>query len=179
MSHGRSRVTVSVRKKKKRSTSSSGSLRVIGIITLIVAFIFFIESTVSLKEYLDTKEYAVEIESTITDIKVRRERHNGETETYHDVYVDYTYDGENYSSKLNYYSSSMHVGDNLTIRIDSREPGNIVPSLGMSIIWLISFSAGGCMWLWFGLKMLGVTYKKNTQSIDGSQIEIGDQNKRE
>lgn len=86
----------------------------------------FIGGIFFLIEGISFREKAVEITAEIVDIETRYELKNGEKKRYHDVYVDYTYNGVEYNDvSLNEYNSGMSVGERITLLCDPDNPGDI------------------------------------------------------
>lgn len=86
----------------------------------LIFFILGINLTIDAFEF---KEIAVSVSATITDIETYTERDSdGDRHTYHDVYVEYVYEGETYTDELNEYSSSMREGKTIPVLIDPNNP---------------------------------------------------------
>ena len=81
------------------------------------------------------------ITATISNITAELDA-NGEGYDY-DVYVDYTYKGqEYYDIWLNLYSSSMYIGEEIDVMVDKQNPSRIKSSTGKSTgIFVIVFGA--------------------------------------
>lgn len=83
------------------------------IVLVLAAFALF----TSLYLLFCEKPKTEEIDAVITEIDSYR--HSGETK--HNVYVDYTYDDEEYSDvECNFYVSTMEEGDTITINVDPK-----------------------------------------------------------
>ena len=67
------------------------------------------------------KSTAKETEAKITDIYTSRD---SDGDTSHTVYVSYSIKGQEYSGRLNYYTSGMREGQNVTIYYDPANPGD-------------------------------------------------------
>lgn len=100
--------------------------RFVFIIFAIAGIAMFIGGIFFLIEGISFREKAVEITAEIVDIETRYELKNGEKKRYHDVYVDYTYNGVEYNDvSLNEYNSGMSVGERITLLCDPDNPGDI------------------------------------------------------
>lgn len=103
----------------------------IGLIFLIVGSCIFIKGAVN-------KNSGEEITAVVTSIDRYRDS-NGNID--HNVYVDYEYDGVEYTDMpLNYYSSSMRKGKKIGITVDPDEPTDI---LATDINFLLGGIFGG------------------------------------
>ena len=86
---------------------------VIGILLLAGAVGFYVKNT-------KFKNNAVEITGKIVDIQSYRD---SDDDLNHSVYVSYSLDGEEYNNvPLNFYSSSMYVGQSITLYCDPKHP---------------------------------------------------------
>lgn len=86
------------------------------------------------------KKTAEEITAQISDIETYRDS-DGELQSR--VYVDYTYGGNRYTKiRLNFYSSSMYVGKDITILCDPTNPANIRSESGLLITSMILLIVG-------------------------------------
>lgn len=90
---------------------------------------------------------AEEISGVISAIETYRDSDN---ETHHRVYVDYTYNGQQYGKvRINFYTSSMYEGKEITLYCDPRHPEKVVVQgantfvFSMFIIMGIIFLCGG------------------------------------
>lgn len=97
------------------------------VITLIIVLSFvgsglstLIKGVKSYKNYqtADDADYA-KVTAKIVDIDVEKVGDNYE----HDVYIEYTYEGQEYTNvQLNYYSSSMYIGQQIDIYCNKEYP---------------------------------------------------------
>lgn len=91
----------------------------IGMIFFLVGCSFFVIGALN-------KNKGEEITAVVTSIESYRE---SDGDIGHWVYVDYEYDGVEYTDmRLNYYSSSMSVGKKITITIDPDNPEKVLVS---------------------------------------------------
>ena len=124
---------------------NNNSSTVIGRILLVLismvfigigAFIIYLGFWQKESEEEMEKNY-VDVEAQIFDIKVHG---SGDNRT-HTVFIEYMYEGKKYEDKLNYYSSTMDVGDVVEIKCNPSNPKEFMSKgfIGkMSIIlWII------------------------------------------
>ncbi len=124
---------------------------IIGGVFSLVAVIMLLVSVGTRISWNSFKETAVSVTAEITDIQVRRERSHSSsnsrntTTTYHDVYVEYDYNGQHYSEKLDYYYSGMAKGDEITILIDPNDPRRSMtdPGIATAVCLIFVFVFGG------------------------------------
>lgn len=97
---------------------------IIGVTFFILGAVFVVIAAANIAGWEDFKKDAVSVTATITDITARTSRSHGSNKkrTYHDVYVEYEYEGKTYSEELSYYTSGMSEGDKLEIFIDPDDP---------------------------------------------------------
>ena len=93
----------------------------IGLLFAIIGSIFFGIGCVTFVEHNEFMETAVPVEAFIDSISVTG---SGDDKDY-DVHVYYKYNNETISNYLNFYSSSMHEGDVLTIYCDPMNPHRV------------------------------------------------------
>ena len=112
------------------------------VLAICSLFVVHLQST----KWSEFKQNAQETTAVITDIKTKRTR-NGtrKRKTKHIVNVRYTVDGQEYNTRLNYYSSGMHEGGEVKLYYDPENPSetmsdptvsNIVLSV-LGVIFLI------------------------------------------
>lgn len=124
---------------------------IIGGVFSLVAVIMLLVSVGTRISWNSFKKTAVSVTAEITDIQVRRERSHSSsnsrntTTTYHDVYVEYDYNGQHYSEKLGYYYSGMAKGDEITILIDPNDPTRSMadPGIATAVCLIFVFVFGG------------------------------------
>lgn len=134
------------------------------IVAIVFAFIglsFFAVGLKTLIFGLANKTDVVEIDAIISCIENDRDS-SGDTS--HDVYVNYEYDGEEYTNvPLNYYSSSMYEGKNITIKINPDNPSE--PSNTMLVVLFGGVFGGiGFIFLVIGLVLIINNCKKNSEN---------------
>ena len=125
---------------------------IIGGVFSLVAVVMILVSVGTRISWNKFRETAVSVTAEITDIQVRRERRHSSTgsrsrnttTTYHDVYVEYDYDGQHYSEKLDYYYSGMAKGDEITILIDPNDPRKSMtdPGIATAVCLILFFVFG-------------------------------------
>lgn len=136
---------------------ASSVTNLIGVIFLIVGLSFVCAAVLTM---ISDSNFRKEAESTmaiITDIETERYRSNGKTRTDHDVYVKYTVDGKTYEKLLNYYTSSMSVGDEVEVFYRPEAPGEIRGE-GASIIFIV-FAIIGLVFAAIGGSFVAVNVK--------------------
>ncbi|MCI7767158.1 MAG: DUF3592 domain-containing protein [Oscillospiraceae bacterium] len=95
---------------------------IIGWVFFAFGVIFLIIPLISIASWAEFKKDAVPVSAEITDIDTYTKRSNHKNRTYHDVYVEYEYDGVTYSEELDYYTSGMKKGDDIEIYVDPDDP---------------------------------------------------------
>ncbi|MDY3792131.1 MAG: DUF3592 domain-containing protein [Oscillospiraceae bacterium] len=118
----------------------------IGVIFFLFGVVFLIVPIVSVAGWEDFKKDAVPVTATISDIRTHTSRSsNGKRRTYHDVYVEYEYEGESYYEELDHYSSGMREGDEVEMLIDPNNPSKnrSEPYLFSGIMAAIGLIFGG------------------------------------
>ncbi|TYQ13262.1 UNVERIFIED_CONTAM: uncharacterized protein DUF3592 [Acetivibrio alkalicellulosi] len=109
----------------------------IGIIFSVIGLTFIAAAVAVYISNSNFKKNAQETTATITDIYVYGSR--GDTD--HDVFVKYNVGGREYNQLLNYYTSSMYVGQEIKIYYDLNEPSRIRGASIMVEIILIILGA--------------------------------------
>lgn len=93
-----------------------GVFALVGTILLVVCF-FVTKSSIAFEKK------AINITGTIVDIESYRD---SDGDRHYTAYVDYEYEGQEYLDvRLSYYSSSMDVGDVISLKIDPEKPGRV------------------------------------------------------
>ncbi len=122
---------------------------IIGVIFFLFGVVFLIVPIVSVVGWEDFKKDAVPVSATISDIRTHTSRSrsssSGKRRTYHDVYVEYEYEGESYYEELDHYTSGMREGDVLDILIDPDDPSKnrSEPYLFSGIMAIVGLIFGG------------------------------------
>lgn len=93
--------------------------------------------------WADFRKYSLSTNGIIVDI-TSRYNHNRESTEY-DVIVEYAVDGKIYSRSLGYYSSSMKIGQTVTINYDPENPSRIMnaPYFACAIMAILILAFGG------------------------------------
>ena len=128
---------------------------------LLIGLLFFIVGLDSLLSYENGKAYHVQLDAQIVKILVEEtEDSDGDTEIDYTVFVSYEYDGTLYEKvELGHHNSGMKVGDWIEVKIDSRNPGEIVENLWwIMIVALVPLAIGAAI-LYFTMK------KRRNQSL--------------
>jgi hypothetical protein len=97
---------------------------------------------------------AVDVTATISRIEVTTKtvRRNGRTrnEKEHDVYVDYTFEGEEYEDvNMGFYKTGMKEGQTVTVKVLPSNPGQCYGYTGM--LFPLLFSGLGFLFFVIGL----------------------------
>ncbi len=134
-----------------------------GVFILILFFIIgiglLIGSVFLMKDYQEFKETAVEVQATIEEIHVSRDS-DGDTD--YDVFVSYQYGGESFDNvPINFYSSSMYEGKEITLLCDPAAPGRVKESSAVSTPGLILVFMGVIFMLISGMPMLKMISKSS------------------
>ncbi|MBQ4067659.1 MAG: DUF3592 domain-containing protein [Lachnospiraceae bacterium] len=124
-------------------------------ITLIVGLGFMLFATGLIlggyfinKSHSDFMDTAVETEATIVDIKeeVEYDRLDEEYDTEHTVFISYEFDGNSYENvRLSYYTSSMRIGNKVTIYCDPLNPSEFRLKYGLNVVGIILYVVGGVL----------------------------------
>lgn len=105
-------------------------------------------------------ERAEEVTAVITDIGSYR---NSKGETSHKVLVEYTYAGKLYeNAELNFYSSSMYEGKEISVFCDPDNPGHIRSNQGMTLLYGI-FIGMGILFLTISAIVIGIALRKSSR----------------
>ncbi len=127
-------------------------------IFLAVGIILLISGIVALVSNANFVKSAEEVTAQISNIDTYRD---SDDELHHMVYVDFTYGGKIYTDvRLNFYSSSMYVGKNITILCDSTNPQNIRSKSGSYIAGILLIFMGVIFSL-IGVVPILVTVRKS------------------
>lgn len=117
----------------------------IGVIFFLFGVIFVIIAAANIAGWEEFRKDAVSVNATITDIDTHTERRGKKKKTYHDVFVEYEYEGVTYSDELDYYTSGMREGDDVEIYVDPERPSDSrsKPYLVSGIMGLFALIFGG------------------------------------
>ena len=90
------------------------------------------------------KEFVGKTQATIVDITTSfgSTRTNGSRNTTHDVFVEYTVDGQKYERELGYYYTGMAIGQKMDIEYDTRNPNVISSPAGRMLGTIICCALG-------------------------------------
>ncbi|MGN0667041.1 MAG: DUF3592 domain-containing protein [Huintestinicola sp.] len=100
-------------------------------IMAVVMILIAVSNTV---KWNDFRKTAVATDARITNIQVSRQHTGKKTKVYHDVYITYEYNDEEYDDMLSYYSSGMNEGDIVTIYVDPEDPRKNMSDPGIILI---------------------------------------------
>lgn len=140
-----------------------------GAIFFAAGMSFFWAGIIHTVSFNSFKSKAETVLAEITYIDSRSARRDSSTRT--DVWVSYTVDGQQYETKLNYYTTGMHVGDTIEIYVDPENPSKIKAGtvLGDVIFMLVGgvFAfVGGCIMAVNAAKI----FQKKRLIRDGEQL---------
>ncbi|MGN0638533.1 MAG: DUF3592 domain-containing protein [Huintestinicola sp.] len=98
--------------------------KIIGIVFFLFGAAFLIVPVINIAGWSEFEKDAVPVTARIIDIDTHTTRRSNSHKrtTYHDVYIEYEYEGETYSEELDHYTSGMREGDELEILIDPDDP---------------------------------------------------------
>ena len=107
---------------QRKNNSNSKLVRIILVLICmffigIGALLIFLGTKQSEKEK-EKEEYYVDVDGVISDIVVT----GSGDDRHHTVYIEYIYEGKKYEGKLNYYSSTMDIGDSVEMSCDPSNP---------------------------------------------------------
>lgn len=130
---------------------------------MIIGFFVLHIGINNIQQYQVDKEALVDVAATITDIEgeyyTKGAGKNKSTSVAHNVYVSYEYNGEVYTDILDYYHSAMREGEQVMIKVNSRNPSLIYTNTILSIAFEIIC---GMVFVIIGFVMLraGWNYKR-------------------
>lgn len=124
------------------------------VFMILFSLIFLIIGGIMLYKGISTKDKGVTVTATISRIDVETTYRSGERETDHDVYIDYTYNGEKFTN-ISYplYTSGMHQGKLIDVKLNPANPTEFYTST--SDILIGAFFAG------FAIIFIIITLKAN------------------
>lgn len=118
-----------------------GIFAIIGVVLLVSAVMVYISDRKFMVE-------AEEISGVIDTIETYRD---SDHETHHRVYVDYTYNGQQYGKvQVSFYSSSMYEGKEIILYCDPKHPERVVVK-GADVFADIMLSVMGVIFLCVGI----------------------------
>lgn len=118
------------------------------------------------KRIAEYRPVTVQIES----IEERHVRRDGKNKVDHDVTVTYQIDGQNFREELNFYSSTMNVGDRLPFLYNPENPHETYyPELG-KVLHIILFGVGILLVVMGGL-VLPLVFRRIRQRQSQLQAE--------
>ena len=118
-----------------------GLFAIIGAVLLISAVMVFVSDRKFMAE-------AEEISGVVDTIETYR---NSDNETNHRVFVNYTYNGQQYNRvRVNFYSSSMYEGKEITLYCDPQHPERVVVQ-GAGLFGFIVLFFMGILFLCMGI----------------------------
>ena len=118
-----------------------GLFAIIGAVLLISAVMVCISD----RKFMASAE---EISGVVDTIETYR---NSDNETNHRVFVNYTYNGQQYNrARVNFYSSSMYEGKEITLYCDPQHPERVVVH-GAGIFGFIILFFMGIIFLCIGI----------------------------
>lgn len=124
-------------------------------IFLIIGVVFLAVGIALLNSGIKFRKNAVETKAVITDIQT----HRSGDDVNHSVWVEYEFDGKVYEDiRLNEYNSGMHVGKEITILVDPKNPQKVSTEYGLIfaggvfILMGVIFSCVGIIPIIVGIK---------------------------
>lgn len=131
----------------------------VGIVVAVLMLFIAKSEANKMKEWEATEAF-------IQDITKNTYRRNGKRRTDYDVYIAYAYGGREYEGELNYYSSSMDIGDKITIYVNPENPneqtgGNAFTFILIGVIFGITFPL-------VGIYVIIATIKGKVVYVEGS-----------
>ena len=114
----------------------------------VIGSIFVIAGIIWLVSGLQFRKSAVEVTAVISEIDSYRD---SDGDINHNVYVNYSYDGNTYNNmRLSEYSSSMYEGKEISLLVDPENPRKIGTVLG-KIIGGVMFAGIGSIFALVGI----------------------------
>ena len=111
-----------------------------GCIFTILGIGFLVGGFILTKNLNAFMERAIAVDGVITEIVYDNVNENSSD----DVFVSYEYDGQMYDHvQLNYYSSGMYEGKELTLYVDPDSPRKIETAEGNRTLLIVVFAVGG------------------------------------
>ena len=133
---------------KKAIGNIIASILIYGFILILIAiYIYGIYGTI---HAIQTKNKAVEVEATISNVTKNTYWGKYGKETTYSADVKYTYKDKEYNEYYQYYSPSNDEGDVITITINSENPKDILnfkKELSSSLIIVIIFTLLLLVWI--------------------------------
>lgn len=127
-----------------------------GIIFSGIGLTFFIVG-ISIALYnINFRNNALETTAVISSIERYRD---SDGDTRHTVYVRYTIDGREYEGRLNYYSSGMYEGEEISIYYRPEQPNRILAKSSFSF-FIIFFPSIGLVFAAIGFAFIFIKIKK-------------------
>lgn len=128
----------------KRKFNTKNIAFIIGLLLFTMSFVFTLIGVgclVSKNQFMKT---AKSTEAKIVDITIEQYRSSrGKHNSDYDAWVEYYVDGEKYEQKLNEYSSSMYIGQNMEIFYDPENPNKIMRD--SYVLEIVFISVGGLL----------------------------------
>lgn len=92
-------------------------------------------------------------------------RRGSKGKVYHDVYVSYVYEGQDYVDvPLNYYSSGMHKGQDIELICDSNNPYKVRSKGADLVLQIVLFAMGGVFFMVGFIPMTMLMGKEKTRT---------------
>lgn len=138
--------------------------RLVGYVFLVVGLIFLIVS--SLIHYFNNRfiSNAESVIAQISRIETYRDSGIDEDSINHDVYVSYSIEGFEYVSKLDYYSSSMYEGKDITVYYYKENPEIVRCKLDY-IFYIVFYSMSG-IFIVLGVSLVIKSYRMGTVQLN-------------
>lgn len=132
----------------ERKLPSAGAIFLMLICTVLCVGAGFAVS-IQAKRWNEFKLTAKPVTAVITQITTHRTGTRKNKKTSHNVYVSYNVDGNDYETKLSYYTSNMHKGGKVKLYYDPEDPSiamsdptisNIIISVIAGLIFIVIFA---------------------------------------
>lgn len=106
----------------------------IGILFTFIGVIAFTVISVIIVNEQKLRKNGKEIEAVISSIESYRD---SDGDINHEVYVEYSVDGNYYNNRISFYSTSMYEGKSIKIIYDLNNPNHIISKDGMTFIYIM------------------------------------------
>ena len=128
-------------------TRNIGIVGIVAIVFIFVGVCMGIGAFVAKYTMNNFMENAEEVDAVISDIYRDHEAYEHSSSVGSDnstAYVTYRYDGKKYRDiPISYYSSSMRIGDDITVYVDPDDPEVAKTREGFSLVFIVFLILGG------------------------------------
>lgn len=123
--------------RKKQKVASAEII--VGVIFVLIGLGLVAGSIICVVSGSRFKKNAREVTAVITDIESYRD---SDGDLRHETSIRYTVDGEEYETTLGEYSSSWHIGDDLSLYVNPANPHDVRSGFGTSFTFWILLGMG-------------------------------------